>query len=193
MARRGAATGAKVTSFPGRLGTTTLPTPPRTGGTKDMDDRGHGRTSCQPVQVRGVTAPGRPACCPHPDRWLQGDHTTAPARPPAGHALEKCVHWPVRSCSRGALRRARARRPGSATEDGRAAAARRAPLEPELELVWKVSRLVQARKARIEQTTQHLLVERSPQPIEPYCHCLDQLWFRQRDSGQPRDFVFDVF
>jgi hypothetical protein len=37
----------------------------------------------------------------------------------------------------------------------------------------KFSRLAQARKARIEQTTQHLPIERSPQPIEPYCHCLD--------------------
>src|SRR5215203_5398146 len=42
---------------------------------------------------------------------------------------EKCVHWPVRPCSRQALRCGRARRPGSATEDGRYAAARRAPLE----------------------------------------------------------------
>jgi hypothetical protein len=27
--------------------------------------------------------PGRPACCPHPNRWLQNDRTTAPARPSA--------------------------------------------------------------------------------------------------------------
>jgi hypothetical protein len=39
----------------------------------------------------------------------------------------------------------------------------------------------------------HLPGERSPQPIEPFCHCLDQLRFRQRDSGQPGDFASDVY
>jgi hypothetical protein len=89
----------------------------------------HGRTSCQPVRVPASLRLVVLHAVYTPNRWLQGDHTTAPARPSAGHAREKCVHWPVRPCSLQVLRCGCARRPGFGDRGGRAAAARRAPLE----------------------------------------------------------------
>jgi hypothetical protein len=87
------------------------------------------RTSCQPVRVPASLRPSRPACCPHQTDGSRATTLALLLAPSAGRALEKCVHWPVRPCSWQVLRCGRACRPGCGDEDGRAAAARRAPLE----------------------------------------------------------------
>jgi len=71
-------------------------------------------TSCQPLRVPASLRPGRPACCPHQTDGSRATTLALLLAPSAGHAREKCVHWPVRQCRRQASRCGRARRRGSA-------------------------------------------------------------------------------